>query len=72
MAHWLATDPALRPDLPTRERVPGSVEARCPACGQWRPGFTIAALDPAEAAVRGHDWACDGDRARWAREITED
>jgi hypothetical protein len=48
------------------------VEARCPACGQWRPGFTIAELDPAEAALRGHDWACDGDRARWAREIAED
>lgn len=68
MSHWLETPPAERPDLTTRERAPGMIEARCPACGAWRPGFVIASLPTAEAALRGHEWACDGDRARWLRE----
>lgn len=65
--NWLQSAPESRPDLETRERIPGKVEARCPACGAWRPGFTIAALSPADAALHGVDWACDGDRTRWAR-----
>lgn len=68
MAHWLATPDDERPELVTRERLPGKIEAQCPACGQWRPGFTIAPLDADEMLARGHAWACDGDRSRWARE----
>jgi hypothetical protein len=68
MANWLETAPASRPDLVVRERLPGKIEAQCPACGQWRPAFTIAELDAGEAALRGVTWACDGDRTRWERE----
>ncbi len=66
--NYLALPEAERPDLETRERMAGVVEVRCPACSQWRPGFTVAPLDSAQVAVRGTDWACDGDRTRWARE----
>jgi hypothetical protein len=66
--NFLELPEADRPDVPVRERIEGVVEVRCPACGQWRPGFTLSPLDPTEAAVRGTDWACDGDRTRWARD----
>jgi hypothetical protein len=66
--NFLQLDPQDRPDLPVRERCAGATEVRCPACGQWRPGFTLAPLAAAEAALRGVDWACDGDRTRWSRE----
>lgn len=66
--NYLELDPADRPELETRERCAGTIEVRCPACGQWRPGFTVVQLGEAEAALRGTDWACDGDRTRWARE----
>lgn len=66
--NFLELAPEQRPDLPTRERFPGSIEVQCPACGQWRPGFTVAELSTEDAALRGVSWACDGDRTRWARE----
>ena len=65
--NWLETPETERPALETRQRTPGKIEARCPACGAWRPGFTIAPLSPTEAALRGVTWACDGDRTLWAR-----
>ena len=67
MANWLVTSEDERPDLVTRERLPGKIEAQCPACGQWRPAFTIAPVEQDMVVLHGHDWACDGDRTLWAR-----
>jgi hypothetical protein len=65
--NWLQSPVDQRPALPTRERMAGKLEAQCPACSQWRPAFTIAPVDQSQADLHGHEWACDGDRTRWAR-----
>lgn len=64
MTSYLDTDPEMRPDLPTRERVAGKTEVQCPSCGAWRPGFCVSSLPE---TTEGHDWACDGCITRWAR-----
>lgn len=69
--NYLEIDPEDRPMLETRERITGAIEVKCPACGHWRQGFLIEPLDEEDATARGVDWACDGDRARWAAEAAE-
>lgn len=64
MTHFLTLPVDERPDLPTRETNVGKIEVRCP-CGQWRPGYCLAPVDPPR---EGKDWACDGCRTRWERE----
>lgn len=50
--------PAIdRPALPVRERIPGRIEVRCPACGQWRPGFTLQPTPPGSPTA----WHCDSE-----------
>jgi len=49
----------ILPDIETRERVPGKVEVKCPACSQWRPDFCIVEID--------EEWQCDGEVSRRAR-----
>ncbi len=58
--------------LPMKAPAPGKLAFRCPACGQWRPGFVfteptveqVAALD----LPPGTEWICDNERSRLLRE----
>lgn len=58
--NYLEKPLAERPSLEERERITGKIEARCPLCNQWRPGFCIHEHDGG--------WACDGCITRERRE----
>jgi hypothetical protein len=58
--------------LPMTEAVAGKLAFRCPACGQWRPGFVFSqpTTEQAKALDLAPDveWICDNERSRLMRE----
>lgn len=65
--NWLQLPPEDRPRFPTRDLGDGAVEVRCPACNQWRAGFLLEALAPADAVTFGAEWGCDIERSQVSR-----
>lgn len=57
--------------LPMKAPTPGKLAFRCPACGQWRPGFVFSqpTTPHAEelALPPGTEWICDNERTHLAR-----
>jgi len=57
--------------LPMKAPAPGKLAFKCPACGQWRPGFVFSEPTPEQAAAldlaAGVEWICDNERTHLAR-----